>query len=80
MKFGTLILTEVIFHSHTNTQQRQVGLEVSVIQSQNQQQPIVPIQQSFLQHSSQTECSVLCLSRRAAADDFLPRDAKHPRY
>jgi len=30
--------------------------QVSVIQSQNQQQPIVPIQQLF-QHSSQPECS-----------------------
>ena len=30
--------------------------QVSAIQSQNQQQPIVPIQQ-LLQHSSQPECS-----------------------
>jgi len=30
--------------------------QISVIQCQNQQQPIVPIQQLF-QHSSQPECS-----------------------
>ena len=33
--------------------------QISVIQSQNQQQPIAPIQQLF-HHSSQPECSPLC--------------------
>jgi len=42
-----------VLHGHRNTQQWQIRLK-SVLLSQNQQQPIVPIQQLF-QHSSQPE-------------------------
>jgi len=49
-------ITITLLHSRINTQQWQVKTQISVIQSQNQQQPVVPIQQLF-QHSSQPECS-----------------------
>ena len=55
LKFSTLILTEKIqshFFTVTETFNSATSqTQVSVIQSQNQQQPIVPIQQLF-QHSS----------------------------
>ena len=51
-KFGRKItITLLQKHSMVKSQ-----TQISVIQSQNQQQPIVPIQQLF-QHSSQPECS-----------------------
>ena len=50
-----ITITITLLHSFRNTQQWQVRLK-SVLSSQNQQQPIVPIQLLF-QHSSQPECS-----------------------
>jgi len=59
LKFSTLILTENYNHTSSRPQKHSTmtsQTQISAIQSQNQQQPIVPIQQLF-QHSSQRECS-----------------------
>jgi len=61
LKFSTLILTENYNHTSSQSQKHSTvtsQTQISVIQSQNQQPPIVPIQQLF-QHSSQRECSVV---------------------
>jgi len=61
LKFSTLFLTEKMYYDHTSSQPQKHSTvesqtQISVIQSQNQQQPVVPIQQLF-RHSSQPECS-----------------------
>jgi len=59
LKFSTLILIAKITILTSSGSQKHSTVtsqtQISVIQSQNQQQPIVSIQQMF-QHSSQPEC------------------------